>query len=1354
MRTFTHLAFIFLLLFMVRFDANGDSSHNGFANSGGKGNKGGGDFINPAVGNEYREIRDLQVWGAVGEIPFEWIRYSNSRTGTYNHLFGKAHNWNHSFQYDMIDNGSNAQGQAQILIHFPGGEEITFTQDSMDNALWLPPPMVGQRLFQNGNIYTLQMDNGHRYQFRKQINPSGGGSYQLQNIRDSKQNLYKLAYNTDKLLSRITEPAGRYLDITYGTINGTSVITQVTSNDDRKVIYSYAVFDDGATTWVELTTVTYGDGPQATYTYSQTIPGKAPLLEHAIDPRYEGAQTNIIFTYSDEVAGFIKQEINGINGEIMATLQDGVVNRVICYPNGRLQTFTYPTSLLGNIKTYSDGLGRTTNYTYDQNGLGFIKTQTDALNHMTTYDERTIYGSVLSMTFPDGSKQQWTRDDLDQILTFTDELGRLTTYTRDTNHLITQIVYPDGTSESYTYNSFGEVLKHTRRNGGIETNVYDNRGLRTSFKDAVGNITTYTYDSADRLASITNALGNTTSYEYNERGLLIEVTNADGSVKSYAYDAFGNRIVTTDELGHTWASTYDEFRRVLTTTDPLNRTTQYEYDTIEWQNKLLKIILPSGKVTEIDYDVEWQKIQECVGAGIVDEACTFYEYDQAGNLVTTVDPRGNSWVNEYDSRNRKKSANDPLGNKTQWTYNKAGNITMVERPNSGTTVYQYDKMNRLVKTTDPKGLVTKLKYDAEGNMIKLTDPKNNSYTFNYDLLNRRILIHYPCGPSESYSYDQVSNLHSYTNRSGAVRTYAYDNRNREILSDWSDNTPDIYRTYDPASRVLTINSSVSALTYTYDDANELLGETQNIAGGPGAKTVSYSYTADGLRNDMTNPSGSVVSYSYTGRNQVSSISVNGEPSLVTYTYDLNGNRISKVLENGTSTDYTYDDANRNLSIDHQNSSGSFARFEYGYDNVSRRAFVKRDNDKGDVFSYDAIDQVTDVQYEVTNPETNPTNPVRTVNYGLDPAGNRTTVTDNGVTTNYTTNNCNQYSQVGTITPTYNPNGDLKTFDGWTYTYDAQNRLIKAKQGSTVVNFSYDPRNRCVNRIINGTSTFFYYDGWTLIEERNIAGTVLTQYVNGTMIDEILAKITSGNTVYYHHDAIENVIQLTDLSGNVVEKYSYDVFGAPTIKNGSGNIITSSSFGNRFMFTGREFIKEVSLYNYRNRMYSAALGRFLQTDPIGFIGGDYNLYRYVFNNAVNLNDPLGLSSKESEKKTIDPKELEEALKKMAQSVALLELFKAALLAEFPLLEIGAIVVKEIGIDILIDIATSHLPEEGPPLPQKEPPVYTDPISLLPPEIRVDIDPVELLKEQLEQPPEIRFDIDPVELLKQQIDQGTQ
>ncbi|MGD0077362.1 MAG: RHS repeat-associated core domain-containing protein [Sedimentisphaerales bacterium] len=90
---------------------------------------------------------------------------------------------------------------------------------------------------------------------------------------------------------------------------------------------------------------------------------------------------------------------------------------------------------------------------------------------------------------------------------------------------------------------------------------------------------------------------------------------------------------------------------------------------------------------------------------------------------------------------------------------------------------------------------------------------------------------------------------------------------------------------------------------------------------------------------------------------------------------------------------------------------------------------------------------------------------------------------------------------------------------------------------------------------------------------------------------------------------------------IVERYSYDVFGKPTIRGPSNEPRATSLYGNRFMFTGREYDSETANYYYRARYYSPKLGRFLQTDPIGHDTG-LNLYTYCKNNPFNRIDPSG------------------------------------------------------------------------------------------------------------------------------------
>ena len=112
------------------------------------------------------------------------------------------------------------------------------------------------------------------------------------------------------------------------------------------------------------------------------------------------------------------------------------------------------------------------------------------------------------------------------------------------------------------------------------------------------------------------------------------------------------------------------------------------------------------------------------------------------------------------------------------------------------------------------------------------------------------------------------------------------------------------------------------------------------------------------------------------------------------------------------------------------------------------------------------------------------------------------------------------------------------------------------------------------------------------------------------------------TYYYHTDGLGSITELTDPSSNVIEKYSYDIFGNVIIKDAQGNVLSQSAVGNPYFFTARALDPETGLYYYRARYYNPKIGRFLQTDPVGYSAG-INLYAYCSNNPINRTDPSGL-----------------------------------------------------------------------------------------------------------------------------------
>jgi RHS repeat-associated protein len=153
----------------------------------------------------------------------------------------------------------------------------------------------------------------------------------------------------------------------------------------------------------------------------------------------------------------------------------------------------------------------------------------------------------------------------------------------------------------------------------------------------------------------------------------------------------------------------------------------------------------------------------------------------------------------------------------------------------------------------------------------------------------------------------------------------------------------------------------------------------------------------------------------------------------------------------------------------------------------------------------------------------------------------------------------------------------------------------------------------------------YYDGWDLIQDGPQSSIADRVYVHGARTDEVVAQITPANNWirYFHYDANGNCTLQTDGWGNLVEQYDYDAFGFPYFYDAAGNNIGYSPWGNRMLFTGREWLRDLKLYDYRNRLYNPELGRFMQPDPKEFAAGDYNLYRYCHNDPVNKTDPTGL-----------------------------------------------------------------------------------------------------------------------------------
>ena len=265
------------------------------------------------------------------------------------------------------------------------------------------------------------------------------------------------------------------------------------------------------------------------------------------------------------------------------------------------------------------------------------------------------------------------------------------------------------------------------------------------------------------------------------------------------------------------------------------------------------------------------------------------------------------------------------------------------------------------------------------------------------------------------------------------------------------------------------------------------------------------------------------------------------------------------------------------------------------------------------YTYDVMGQLTGaVKQDTAN------NPLASMSYLYDLIGNRTSATENNAVTTYTSNLVNQYTLVNAAIPTYDADGNMTGYNGWSFTWNGENRLIVAENTTTGVRVEadYDYMGRRIFKKVYSNNTLtkhsvFAYDGFKQIAEFDAlnSNALVANYLWSPVgLDVPLLR----NNEYLIADGNKNIIQIRNANGAVTDSYNYDPFGKVT---------HSGSSENPFRFSSEFHDDETGLVYYNYRYYDAKLGRWLSRDHIGEGGGE-NLYFIVNNNTISVVDKLG------------------------------------------------------------------------------------------------------------------------------------
>ncbi len=716
-------------------------------------------------------------------------------------------------------------------------------------------------------------------------------------------------------------------------------------------------------------------------------------------------------------------------------------------------------------------------------------------------------------------------------------------------HLLTEIKDSRGVSIMRAeFDAQGRLTGTIDASGGRIAITRDLSARTETIFDRLGNATQFAYDLKGNVIAKTDALGNTTRFTFDADNRETSRTDALGNTTRLEYDASGNPVAMIDALGNRSAYSFDSGGRTTSVKDPLGRTSTVGYDSA---GRMTRTVNSAGLAVDYQYDGQGHPVTAINARGV---AAGQYSYDSAGRPAQALSPTGVKVGFSYDARGYQTGSllnwvnpdntNDVRVLTTRTDFDDAGRITNSVNPRGLATSMAFNDFNKPVRAVDALGNVTLNTYDIRGNLIETSNPDGTIVRAVYDANDRLVVKTERCLPgAPAYAtltiYDAVGRAVASQLLSNAV-----------VAVDAATNSGGVIA----SSRFVSAGGVVSSNQVTFDAAGRMTSQLD----ARGALT-RYEYSAAGLNTAVIDAQGNRTEYEYDAAGHATLVrSAAGQE--VHFLYDLSGRIVRRVYTDGSSSRTVYDDQTGTRSdIDELGQAR-----DRNYDTFGRLAEVvlpevadptainarvrPRYTYENDL--YGNLRSVRDPLGRLTHYERNEFNQLvsrtlpdgKTEHHGYDNYGRLNRNTDfNGQVTELLYDSMGRIAQENHYAPGATNSGKTITFS-----YDGLGRVSQVAEARGTTYYTYDSRDR-ITRIASPDGTVNYeYDSttgslirtWTAHSDTRYGYDVQGRLSTVTMVQRHGQVLPQPEATSFTYDAVGNRLSVKRPNG-VTTRYQYD-----------------------------------------------------------------------------------------------------------------------------------------------------------------------------------------------------------------------